>query len=100
MNKLMNNINAAFTSEAVASDDAGFIDDLLFIVGIALAAVAVGGWVSGAAMNKGADIAACIEGTSITTGAATSSTCANTHSTGTKKLSTDANYKSRYPTGK
>lgn len=65
MDKIFGNITAAFRSEQDLGDGAGFIDEILFIVGIALAAVAISSWIGGAAMNKGADIAACIEGQNI-----------------------------------
>ncbi len=65
MDKIFGNITAAFRSEQDLGDGAGFIDEILFIVGIALAAVAISSWIGGAAMNKGADIAACIEGQNV-----------------------------------
>ncbi len=65
MDKIFGNISAAFRSEQDLGDGAGFIDEILFIVGIALAAVAISSWIGGAAMNKGADIAACIEGQNV-----------------------------------
>lgn len=67
MDKIFGNITAAFRSEQDLGDGAGFIDEILFIVGIALAAVAISSWIGGAAMNKGADIAACIEGQNVST---------------------------------
>lgn len=68
MDKIFGNITAAFRSEQDLGDGAGFIDEILFIVGIALAAVAISSWIGGAAMNKGADIAACIAGQNVTGG--------------------------------
>lgn len=68
MEKFFGNLSAAFASEKELSDNAGFIDEILFIVGIALAAVAISSWIGGAAMNKGADIASCIEGQNIKAG--------------------------------
>lgn len=97
MDKIFGNISAAFRSEQELGDAAGFIDEILFIVGIALAAVAISGWIGGAAMNKGADIASCISGQNVSAGgAAAKADCqGGTHET--KKSFKDANYKKRFP---
>lgn len=97
MDKIFGNISAAFRSEQELGDAAGFIDEILFIVGIALAAVAISGWIGGAAMNKGADIASCIEGQNITAGAASTNCDKQNHAS--KKgagLKDDASYKKRF----
>lgn len=102
MDKIFGNITAAFRSEQDMGDGAGFIDEILFIVGIALAAVAISSWIGGAAMNKGADIASCIEGQNVTASSATQ----NGYCNGTASFSKDNSFKkdnnftSRFPSGK
>ena len=87
MDKIFGNITAAFRSEQDLGDGAGFIDEILFIVGIALAAVAISSWIGGAAMNKGADIAACIEGQNV------SASKQNTYCNGKTTHATDNSFK-------
>lgn len=98
MDKIFGNISAAFRSEQELGDAAGFIDEILFIVGIALAAVAISGWIGGAAMNKGADIAACIAGQNATGGAASDTVKKNCQGGTHEKTKTfkDANYTKRF----
>lgn len=98
MDKIFGNITAAFRSEQDLGDGAGFIDELLFIVGIALAAVAIASWIGGAAMNKGADIAACIEGQNVSGGTTNTNTnCqAGTHAD-KNSFTNDSTYKKRFP---
>jgi hypothetical protein len=97
MDKIFGNITAAFRSEQEMGDAAGFIDEILFIVGIALAAVAISSWIGGAAMNKGADIASCISGQSVAAGATTSTSAdcqGGTHEA--KKSFKDSTYTTRF----
>lgn len=97
MDKIFGNISAAFRSEQDLGDGAGFIDEILFIVGIALAAVAISSWIGGAAMNKGADIAACIAGQNVSTGAQANGNAnckGGTHEA--KKSFQDSAYSSRF----
>jgi len=100
MDKIFGNITAAFRSEQDMGDGAGFIDEILFIVGIALAAVAISSWIGGAAMNKGADIASCIQGQNV------SASSQNTYCTGadsyskTNSFKNDTNFTNRFGTGK
>jgi len=98
MDKIFGNISAAFRSEQEMGDAAGFIDEILFIVGIALAAVAISSWISGAAMNKGADIASCIEGQSLKATATAANNCANTDTAKTEGTSfkKDVSYTGRF----
>lgn len=86
MDKIFGNITAAFRSEQEMGDAAGFIDEILFIVGIALAAVAISSWIGGAAMNKGADIASCIEGQNV------SASAQNTYCNGKDTHAKDSSY--------
>ena len=97
MEKIFSNISAAFRSEQGMGDGAGFIDEILFIVGIALAAVAISSWIGGAAMNKGADIASCISGQNVSTSAAAKADCRGGTHEG-KKSFKDTSYTSRFGT--
>lgn len=95
MDKIFGNITAAFRSEQDLGDGAGFIDEILFIVGIALAAVAISSWIGGAAMNKGADIAACIAGQNVAAGNGNDANCqGGTHEEA--KSFKDSNYTKRF----
>jgi len=99
MEKFFGNLSAAFASEKELSDNAGFIDEILFIVGIALAAVAISSWIGGAAMNKGADIASCIEGQNVKAGASQNGYCkgTSTHAkTKGKSITNEKSYKDRF----
>lgn len=97
MDKIFGNISAAFRSEQELGDAAGFIDEILFIVGIALAAVAISGWIGGAAMNKGADIASCIQGQNVKAGSAQDGYCTGKDTHASKKnFTTDTSYKNRF----
>lgn len=97
MDKIFGNITAAFRSEQDMGDGAGFIDEILFIVGIALAAVAISSWIGGAAMNKGADIAGCIEGMNVASSGTAASNCAKQNAAANgHSYKDDATYKGRY----
>jgi len=97
MDKIFGNITAAFRSEQEMGDGAGFIDEILFIVGIALAAVAISSWIGGAAMNKGADIASCIAGQNVSTSAANNADCQGGTHEATKSFK-DKSYTDRFGT--
>lgn len=99
MEKFFGNIRDAFRAEQDLGDNAGFIDEILFIVGIALAAVAISGWIGSAAMNKGADIAACIEGQNVAATNTATKNCNDANHGKTKSFKTDTTYKGRYTTG-
>ena len=97
MDKIFGNITAAFRSEQDMGDGAGFIDEILFIVGIALAAVAISSWISGAAMNKGADIASCIQGQNVAGVTAQNGYCDGTKTySDTQSFKKDNSFKSRF----
>lgn len=96
MEKFFGNIRDAFRAEQDLGDNAGFIDEILFIVGIALAAVAISSWISSAAMNKGADIAACIEGQNVSASKGADTACASNNHAKTESFKSDDSYKGRY----
>lgn len=99
MDKIFGNITAAFRSEQEMGDSAGFIDEILFIVGIALAAVAISSWIGGAAMNKGADIAACIEGMNVSSAGNASKNCNDQNHAKDQSFQKDAAYQNRFKSG-
>lgn len=96
MDKIFGNITAAFRSEQDLGDGAGFIDEILFIVGIALAAVAISSWIGGAAMNKGADIASCIENQNISSSKQNGYCNGTTTHAGKNSYQNDASYNKRF----
>lgn len=96
MEQFFGNIRDAFRFEQDLGDNAGFIDEILFIVGIALAAVAISSWIGGAAMNKGADIASCISNQNVTKANAANSTDCQGGTHEGKKSFKDTTYTGRY----
>lgn len=98
MQNFINNIKTTFHAESEFGDNAGFIDEILFIVGIALAALAVSWWIGAAAMNKGADIAACIEGMNTSASSAASCNGDESHSSD-NSFKKDETYTDRFGKG-
>lgn len=64
----ISNIKTAFNAEHQFDNSAGFVDEILMIAGFALAALAVVNWIGGAAIEKGGEVADCIEGVNWSTG--------------------------------
>ena len=62
MKHYLNNLKSVFDPEAELGDEGGFLDEIIFMAGIALVATILVNWLGTAATNKGADLAACIEG--------------------------------------
>lgn len=94
--KFFGNINTALASKEDLADSGDFVGNLLYTAVIALAAVAVGGWIGGAIMNKGADIGACIEGASVTAAASAEGECQKHNHAKTKSFKNDKSYTDRF----
>ena len=96
MKNFFENIKSAFVAEDEIKDRADIVQTMIIIAIFALAAIAISTWITSAAMNKGADIAACIEGSN--TYGTTSSTdyCKSQNHASSDSFKNDSEYKSRY----
>lgn len=64
MNKFLTNIKKGYSSETEELDSADIVQTVLLIAGFAIVVILVVGWIGTAIINKGADVAECIEGSS------------------------------------
>ena len=93
MKKFISNIKGAYVASVEENQDRGsLVETLILVAGFALAAILVVTWISTAVINKGADIAACVEGANVMTGTTTACTSPPAHDSYTK----NSTYTSRY----
>lgn len=64
MNKFVKNIKNGYNTETEELDSADIVQTVLLIAGFAVVVILVVGWIGTAVLNKGADVAQCIEGSS------------------------------------
>lgn len=99
----LNNIKTAFNSdvESTESDRGDIVQTILIIAGFAVVVILVVNWIGSAITNKGADIAACIEGANTYNSASSAENCAeqNHASIGDNSFTKDSGYTGRYGTG-
>lgn len=98
--KFVNNIKKAFSSnvENVEKDRGDLVQTVIITAGFAVAGFLLVSWISTALLNKGADIAGCIEGSSTYTGGKDSAdNCASQdHASGDNSFKSDEGYKGRF----
>lgn len=58
----LNNIKEVYGDNTARSEKGEIASNMIFMVVMAIAAVAVAGWIGTSLVNKGADVASCIEG--------------------------------------
>lgn len=100
MNRFMSNIRDAFATEIEDARDRGdLVQTIIITAGFAVAGFLLVNWISTALLNKGADIAGCVEGSSSygTSGTASADNCQKqNHAAGEKSFTNDSGYKSRF----
>lgn len=96
MKNYFSNIKAAFGSDVAIDDKGGFVDEIILMSGFALVAIAVVTWIGGAVMNRGADVAECINGANVYANSKASDTCAKADHNKKKQWSDDGAYKKRF----
>jgi hypothetical protein len=95
----IDNIRTVFSADVADDPDRGdLVQTIIITAGFALAGYLMISWISTAILNKGADIASCIEGSSSSAGAkANSAACAKNHaSEKSNSFSKSDGYKGRY----
>ena len=97
--KIKNNIREAFASESNESSDRAAItvEMVLTIAGLAIVAIALVAWLGTAILNKGADVAVCIESANTYVSSAESEQACKDGDTKNKSFKqTEQSYKDRY----
>ena len=98
--KFIGNIKAAFAKNADTQDrDRGdLVQTIIITAGFAVAGFLLVNWISTALLNKGADIAQCIEGSNTYNTAGASANCqsANHASKAGKSFKSDSVYQGRF----
>lgn len=96
--KFINNIRAAFTKNANDTDlDRGdLVQTIIITAGFAVAGFLLVNWISTAILNKGADIAACIEGSNTYNANDAAKNCQSQNHAKTKSFKNDTGYKGRF----
>lgn len=96
MQKYFKNISDAFDTNFVSEDHGGLVDELILASGFALVAIAVVTWIGGAIMNRGADVAQCIEGANVYASNSASENCSKANHNAKKDWKDDQAYKKRF----
>lgn len=96
--KIKNNIREAFASESNESSDRAAItvEMVLTIAGLAIVAIALVAWLGTAILNKGADVATCIEEANTYVSSAKSEKACKNGDTTNKSFTEEQSYKDRY----
>lgn len=96
---MLENIKSAYAMTGKEDADRGdIVQTILLIAGFAIVTLAVVNWIGKAIMNKGADTAACIEGSSAYDGKTDDSAdnCKKQNHASKNSFTNDSAYKSRY----
>lgn len=98
MTKFISNIKNAFVAEADENKDRGtLVETVIIVAGFALVALLLVQWIGTAILNKGADIAQCIEGVNLYEGSNDSAeNCADANHGATNSFKDDDGYTNRY----
>ena len=96
--KFINNIRAAFAKNANDADlDRGdLVQTIIITAGFAVAGFLLVNWISTAILNKGADIAACIEGANTYNSNQAAANCQSQNHASTNSFKEDSGYKGRF----
>jgi len=74
MRKFINKIKESFNK----NDERGsLVETIILVAGFAIAAILFVGWISSAVLNKGSDVAACIEGSNALNASDSITACAD-----------------------
>lgn len=94
----LNNIKTAFNSdvESTESDRGDIVQTILIIAGFAVVVILVVNWIGTAITNKGADIAACIEGSNSYNAADSAENCSKQNHARDNSFTEDGGYSGRY----
>ena len=96
--KFMQNIKAAYAADSSENLDRGdIVQTILLVAGFAIVTILAVNWIGTAILNKGADVANCVEGSSTYTAANSSANCQKTVVDSKTSFKNDSGYKGRYP---
>lgn len=95
--KFIENIKSAYATDSNELDRGDIVQTILIIAGFAIVCILAINWIGTSILNKGADVAACIEGSNTYNSASSAEACeegdANTEG---KEYFEDEGYKGRY----
>lgn len=97
MNKFLKNIKDGYSADVEELDSADIVQTVLLIAGFALVVVVVVGFLGTSIINKGADVAECIEGANtFKEGDAGYKACKDADHAKENSFKKDSNYTNRY----
>lgn len=93
----VHNIKSAYVGGNDELDRGDIVQTVLIIAGFAIVCILAINWIGSAILNKGADVAACIEGSNTYDSVSSSQACQDGDlNTVGKEYTTDAGYQGRY----
>lgn len=95
--KFMQNIKAAYAADAREEMDRGdIVQTILLIAGFAIVTILAVNWIGTAILNKGADVAQCVEGANSYNAQASGTNCETANHAANNSFKNDSGYKGRY----
>lgn len=96
MKTFVSNIQSVWGTDKVSDDTAGIVDELIMFAGLAIVAIVLVGWLGKALLNRGADVAQCVEGSNTYAGNEAQKACKDANHAKKNSFKKDSSYKSRY----
>lgn len=95
MNLLLENIKTAYGADAETSDRGDIVQTILIVAGFALVTILAINWIGTTILNKGADVAECIEGSN-TYNNDSGEACTSNKNSKDKSVTKEKTFKDRY----
>jgi hypothetical protein len=93
------NIKATYADERSDTDRGDIVQTILLIAGFAIVAILVVTWIGTAVLNKGADVAECIEGANTYNVDGSNTACQDANHAADNSFKNDSGYQGRYGSG-
>lgn len=92
----IHNLKSVYEADAEMTDRGDIVQTILLIAGFAIVTILAVNWIGTAILNKGADVAECIEGSNTYNSQSSSDTCKKTNHAKKNSFKKDSGYKGRY----
>jgi hypothetical protein len=90
------NIKSSYVAEGTDQDRGDIVQTILLIAGFAIVTILAVNWIGTAILNKGADVATCIEGANSYNSGASNDNCKDVDHSKDHSFTKDDGYTSRY----
>lgn len=93
---MINNIKAAYGTDSTEADRGDVVQFILIVAAMAIVVIVAMSWIGDAVLNKGADVAECVEGSNTYNSASSQNACESADHSASNSFKNKGSYQDRY----